>query len=213
MRVASVNVATPQPLAGRRKPTGIFKQAQPGPVPIGPLGLEGDAIMDRKHHGGPDQAVYIYLQADYDWWMEELGNTLEPGTFGENLTIGGLAGETLAVGDRFRIGAVELEVTLHRAPCATLAARMGDPGYVRRFQRARRPGAECSVLRPGEVEAGMPVTYSPFGGPPLRLVELVDADSLREPDPAFMRRALATPIHHKLRADYEARLANPVSPR
>ena len=39
-------------------------------------GVVGDAILDRRHHGGPDQAIYVYLQDDYDLWSSELGETL-----------------------------------------------------------------------------------------------------------------------------------------
>ena len=43
------------------------------PVEIGPLGVIDDAIMDIKNHGGPDQAVYLYGQPDYDFFAEALG--------------------------------------------------------------------------------------------------------------------------------------------
>ncbi len=36
-------------------------------------GLVGDAILNRKHHGGVDQAVYIEGSIDLDWWQTELG--------------------------------------------------------------------------------------------------------------------------------------------
>jgi MOSC domain-containing protein YiiM len=89
MNVTSVNLGDPQivRLAGHSSKTGIYKQPVSGPVRIGALGLEGDFIASKKHHGGPDQAVYIYGAADYDWWSHELGREIGPGTFGENLTI------------------------------------------------------------------------------------------------------------------------------
>ena len=37
--------------------------------------------------------------------------------------------------------------------------------------------------------------------------ELVDIEGKREIDPGFMRRALEAPLHTKMRADFEARLA------
>lgn len=206
-RLVSVNTGKPEKIATRSGLSGIFKRPVDGPVAVGPLGLAGDAILDRKHHGGTEQAVYIYLAADYDWWMEELGRPLEPGTFGENLTIGGLDGAGLAVGDRFTIGEVVLEVTSHREPCATFAARMGDPKWVRRFHRAHRPGAYARVLRSGPVAAGMTVGYAPFSGETVVVAELVDIEGAREIDPEFMRRALKAPLHKKMRADFEARLA------
>jgi MOSC domain-containing protein YiiM len=202
----SVNIGTPQPITGFKAKTGIFKQPVTGPVAITPLDVAGDAVLDRRHHGGRDQAVYLYFVDDYDWWSTQLGRVLAPGTFGENLTIGGVNGQAVAVGDRFTLGDVVLEVTWHRTPCMTLAARMGDRGFVKRFARAGRPGAYCRTITPGHVEAGMAVIHTPFAGERITVTELMALDGVRDLDPAFMRRALLTPIRDKTRVKYEERL-------
>jgi MOSC domain-containing protein YiiM len=204
----SVNIGAPRPIPGHKAPTGIFKQPVIGPVAITPLEVAGDAIVDRRHHGGRDQAVYLYFADDYEWWSGQLGSPITPGTFGENLTIGGVIGQSVAIGDRFTLGTVVLEVTYHRTPCMTLAARMDDTGFVRRFARALRPGAYCRVITPGDVEAGMAVVYTPFPGERITVTELMALDGVRELDPAFMRRALTTPIRDKTRFKYETRLAD-----
>jgi MOSC domain-containing protein YiiM len=206
-QLVSINAGTARPLGPKDKLTGIFKQPLGREVEIGPLGIAGDAIIDRKHHGGPDQALYLYLQSDYDWWAAELGQALAPGTFGENLTISGLESEQLSVGDRLRLGSVLLEITSHREPCNTFAMRMGDAGWVRRFHRARRPGAYCRVLETGFIAPGMAVEHLPYAGETVRLGELVDTDGNRAPDPALLRRAIAAPLHFKLKAKFEALLA------
>lgn len=206
-QLASVNLGTPTVQPGSSAPTGIVKVPRRGPVVIDTMGLLGDAVMDTKHHGGVDQAVYLYLARDYDWWMEELGAPLEFGTFGENLTFAGIDGAGLAVGDRFEIGGVVLELSCHRTPCATFARRMQDPKWVRRFAKALRPGAYARVLTPGVVEAGMPVVYRRFEGERFTLTEYMALDGERTIPEATMRRALATPIHWKTRAEFEAALA------
>lgn len=203
----SINIGAPEIQPGTTFPTGINKVPRSGPVMIDTLGVLGDAVMDRKHHGGVDQAVYLYLQSDYDWWGGELGETPAPGTFGENLTIAGVDGVDLAVGDRFRIEDVLIEVTSHRTPCNTLARRMGSPLWVRRFHRAGRPGAYCRVLSPGIVETGMAVGYAPYSGEKVTVRELMSFDGLREVPVEAMRRVLRTPVHYKMRADFEAALA------
>lgn len=199
----SVNIGTPAILPGSATPTGIVKTPRTGPVAVDSMGLLGDAVLDRKHHGGLDQAVYLYLQSDYDWWATELGKPLNPGTFGENLTISGLAGDRLAIGDRLEIGAVLLEVTYHRTPCATLGRRMGDPRWVKRFARALRPGAYMRVLAPGTLEAGMDIDYIPYAGERVTVAELMATDGLRERPPELMRRVLTTPIRAKTREKYQ----------
>jgi len=197
----SVNVGSPEILPGSATPTGIVKLPRSGPVMIDEMGVLGDAVIDKKHHGGRDQAVYIYLQSDYDWWADSVG-PLPAGTFGENLTIGGLDGENLAIGDRLQIGDVLLEVTYHRTPCATLGRRMGDPRWVRRFAKALRPGAYMRVLSPGTVEAGMAADYLPFAGERVTVSELMATDGMRERPRELMERVLRTPIREKTRLKY-----------
>lgn len=203
----SINRGRPEPIPAKSSLTGIFKRPVAGAVEIDAQGLKDDAVIDRRHHGGVDQAIYVYFADDYDWWAAKLGGTVEPGTFGENLTISGIEGRAVAIGDRFAIGNVLLEVTSHRTPCAVFAARMGDPRWVKRFHRAGRPGAYCRVIAPGAVEAGMSVGHQPYAGERITVSELMALDGTRELDPDFMRRALTAPVHYKMRADYEDRLA------
>lgn len=203
----SINVGKAEKIGVKPFLTGIYKRPAAGPVMVGTEGLEGDAIIDRKHHGGRDQAVYVYFADDYAWWSTQLGQEVLPGTFGENLTIEGVPGQAVAVGDQFAIGPVLLEVTSHRTPCMTFAARMGDPGFVRRFHRAGRSGAYCRVLAPGLVEAGADIDYTPFAGERITTTELMALDGKREIPQAILKRALAAPVHYKMRDDFENRLA------
>lgn len=206
--LASVNLGTPQPIASKSGLTGIFKRPVAEPVAIKTLGLEGDAVIDRRHHGGVDQAVYLYFSDDYDWWSAELGREIGPGTFGDNLTITGVTGREVSVGDRFAIGDCLLEVTAHRTPCATLGARMEDPKFLKRFMRAGRPGAYARVIAEGVVTAGDPVEHRRFAGEPVTVSELLGLDGVREIPPETLRRALKAPVHYKMRHDFEERLAS-----
>ena len=166
-------------------------------------GLVGDAICNRKHHGGVDQAVYLEGSLSLDWWANELGYPVEPGTFGENLVIEGLDNRDVTVGDRFIISELILEVTSCRIPCATFAARMNDPKFVKRYTKASRPGIYCRVISNGIVEAGMQVEYKPFPGAPVTMPEMMETFG-RRLSAADRERYLAAPVHHKLRAELEA---------
>ncbi len=156
MELISVNIGQLRPLQTGKatRQSGIFKLPVTTPVTITTLGIADDAIADSKHHGGPDQALYVYTTPDYAWWSAELGTDLEPGTFGENLTISGLESGRCAIGDRLNVGSVVLEITAPRIPCSTLAARMDDPTFVKRFRAAERPGLYCRVIQTGVVQAG-----------------------------------------------------------
>ncbi len=209
MRLLSVNVGGASPIEGARKSgkTGIYKRPVRGSVEVLSGGLAGDTISDTENHGGPDQAVYVFGSPDYEWWSEVLGLELPPGTFGENLTVAGLESAAVCVGDRLGIGSVVLEVTAPRIPCQTLAVRMGDPAFLKRFRRAERPGVYCRVVREGEVRAGGSVAYTPYAGERVPVLEVFRA--FFEPDPGeeVLRRLLSVPIAVRARSEYEKQLA------
>jgi MOSC domain-containing protein YiiM len=209
MHLLSVNIGHKQPIQNAKKSgeTGIYKLPVPTPVQVTELGLVDDAICDLKNHGGPDQAVYIYTQPDYDWWSQSLGRQLAPGTFGENLTLSDLESAACSVGDRLHIGPVILEVTSPRMPCSTLAARMADPAFIKRYRAAERPGLYCRVIQPGLLQAGDPVTLETCAGPTLTLLEMFRDFYIPDLDEPTIRRHLAAPIAIRARADMENLLA------
>lgn len=196
MRLLSVNVGQEEPIANGKASgkSGIFKRPIDTPVRVTTLGLAGDKISDTENHGGEDQAVYIYTTPDYDWWEKELGRRLKPGTFGENLTVTGLLSADAFVGDRLHAGDVTLEVTAPRIPCATLAARMEDPKFVKRFRRAERPGLYCRVIREGTVRAGDEVSLERYAGETIAAIEMFR--DVFDPDSSEteIRRHLAAPV-------------------
>lgn len=205
MRLEAISLGRGAPIGPRQFLTGIFKEPLAGPVLLAREGLAGDAICDRKHHGGVDQAVYLYFRSDYDYWTEQLQVDLPPGSFGENLTIAGFDATDLCVGDRFAIGDVVIEVTAQRTPCMTFALKMDDPHWVKRFFRAGRPGAYGRVLAPGPVEAGMAVTYQPYRGERIRVATLLALEASKDFDPDLIEKILSTPLSYRMREHYEER--------
>jgi MOSC domain-containing protein YiiM len=156
-RVSSVNVGRPSRLAARHgRPvwSAIGKAPVAGRVRVEGVNLAGDDQADRRVHGGPDKAVYAYAGEDTAWWAEQLGRELGPGAFGENLTTEGVDVTGARIGERWRVASVELEVCQPRLPCAKLGLRFGDPGMVKRFALAERPGAYLRILAEGELGAG-----------------------------------------------------------
>lgn len=197
MKILAVCLGLPEILPGKKYKTGINKLSIQGPVMVDAEGLVGDAILNRKHHGGVDQAVYIEGSIDLDWWQAELGRDLPYGTFGENLVIEGLESAMLAAGDRLAIGEVLLEITSARMPCATFAAKMGDPTIVKRYTRAARPGAYTRVLQGGMVESGQSVEFTPWSGDRVTMREMM-ATFGRKLSDTDRARYLAAPVHYKV---------------
>src|ERR1044072_4834653 len=109
-QVTSVNVGVPRDThwQGRIVRSAIWKAPVDGPVHVAGVNLHGDDQADRRVHGGADKAVYAYAVEDYAWWARTV--EVRPGTFGENLTTEGIDLRACAVGDRWHIGTVELEV-------------------------------------------------------------------------------------------------------
>jgi MOSC domain-containing protein YiiM len=205
MQLISVNIGKEQTLQKVDKviTTGIFKLPASGRVRIGGLGLEGDVIMDKKNHGGPDQAVYVYGEADYDWWRDQLGRDLPPGIFGENLTISELESASFNIGDVLIVGEVKLQVTAPRIPCSDFAARMEDLQWVKKFRAAERPGLYCRVLQEGFVQAGDLVSVEKYAGETLSIVQMYRDYYESKKDEALIRRHLAAPIAVRARRDME----------
>ncbi|GAB4501871.1 MAG: MOSC domain-containing protein [Anaerolineales bacterium] len=207
MQLISVNIgqARPDP-RNPLKTSGIYKEPVSGAVKISPLGLENDVIVAVKHHGGPDQAVYLYTLEDYAWWSGQLGRDLPPGLFGENLTLTGFSSADLIIGDTLTVGTVTLQVSAPRIPCETFAARMGDPAFVKKFRHGERPGAYCRVLAPGSVQAGDPVRLERLPGPAVSLLEIYRDHYEATKDAAALRRILAAPIASRIRQKKEEQL-------
>ena len=209
MQLISVNIGEKRTLQKGQEivTTGIFKLPASGRVRIGELGLEGDVIMDKKNHGGPDQAVYIYGEADYDWWREQLGRDLPPGIFGENLTISELESASFNIGDVLVVGEVKLQVTAPRIPCSDFAARMEDLQWVKKFRAGERPGPYCRVLQEGFVQAGDSVSVEKYAGETLSILQMYRDHYQGEKDEALIQRHLAAPIAVRARRDMEDELA------
>jgi MOSC domain-containing protein YiiM len=156
-RLISVNVGRARQIGvrrGRPQMSAIQKAPVEGPVRVEGEQVEGDEQADRRVHGGPDKAVYAYAAEDTAWWEAELGRPLGPAAFGENLTVSGVDVSGARIGERWRIGTVELEVAQPRLPCFKLGIRFGDPKMLKRFALAGRPGAYLRIVAAGTLEAG-----------------------------------------------------------
>ncbi len=205
MHILSVNIGRErtQPKGDALETTGIYKMPVSGPVQVSRLGLPGDFICDEKNHGGPDQAVYLYGAPDYEWWSWQLGRQLEPGTFGENLTLSDFESARYNIGDRLQVGSVLLEFTAPRIPCSTLARRMRDPSFVKKYRQAERPGMYCRVIQEGTLQAGDEATLIPYSGATVPALDLFREHQSREKHADVLLRILDAPIAIRARLDAE----------
>jgi MOSC domain-containing protein YiiM len=166
-RLISVNVGLPKVVdtGSRQVETAIWKHPVEGRVAVRGVNLEGDRQADLTVHGGPDKAVYAYAIEETRLWEQELGRELGAGAFGENLTTAGVDVSGAVLGERWRIGTTLLEVVQPRLPCFKLGLKMGDPGFLRTFAHASRPGAYLKIIVEGELGAGDPIEVDLAGRP------------------------------------------------
>jgi ferredoxin-NADP reductase/MOSC domain-containing protein YiiM len=156
-RLVSVNVGMPKNVQWRDKTvyTGIWKTPVEGPVMVRRLNIDGDGQGDLAGHGGEQRAVMVYQTESYDFWNTYLDrDDLEPGHFGENFTVTGLADDEVCIGDRYRIGDAEFEVTQPRVTCFRVGLRLNEPEMPNLLVAQHRPGFYLRVITEGHVRAG-----------------------------------------------------------
>ncbi len=205
MKLLAICIGQAERLPGKSYKTGIYKTAVNGPVLIDQLGLVGDAVCNKKHHGGPDQAILLEGSLTLAWWAAELGRDLLPGTFGENLVIEGLDNRDVAVGDRFHLGEIVVEATSPRSPCNTLAARMEDPKFSKTFLKAGRPGIYCRVITSGSLQIGDMVRHEFYADERVPVSELLNSAGRKVSD-AERKRFLSVPIGIRWRERFQVAL-------
>jgi MOSC domain-containing protein YiiM len=194
MRILSVNVSPVREVTKGQKTlrTAHFKEPVEGPVHAGPLGLEGDQQADKRHHGGPHQAVYAYSFENHLHWRRELKRPeLRAGSFAENLTVEGMPDTDVHIGDVFRIGSAVMQVTLPRGPCSTLAFAMGDTSFPKAMLAALRLGFYLRVLEEGVVKAGDEITLVSADPAGLSIAEVARLRYFDSDNTEAVRRAAA----------------------
>ncbi|WP_326954460.1 MOSC and FAD-binding oxidoreductase domain-containing protein [Amycolatopsis sp. NBC_01286] len=195
-RLLSLNVGKPKdvPWQGRTVHTGIFKYPVDGPAMVRRLNIDGDGQGDLGGHGGENRAVLVYQRQSYDFWRDELGrDDLEYGQFGENFTVDGLPDDEVHIGDRYRIGEAELEVTQPRVTCFRVGMRLGEPRIPALLVAHHRPGFYLRVIREGRVRAGDEIVRTRTGRHEMSVADIDALLYLPGRDTADLRKAVDIP--------------------
>lgn len=80
-------------------------------TPVAKAEIDERGVVGDAHAGPWHRQVSLLAQESIDRFGQAAGRAFQPGEFAENLTVRGLDFGDVALLDRFRIGAVELEVT------------------------------------------------------------------------------------------------------
>jgi len=176
-RLLSVNVGLPRDVTwnGKTVRTSVWKSPVDGRRMVRKLDIDGDAQADLTGHGGEHRAVFVYQMDSYHYWERFLGrNDFTLGQFGENFTVEGLPDNEVCIGDRYRIGGAEFEVTQPRVTCYRVGIRMNEPRMAALLLEHHRPGFYFRVLQEGEVGAGDDIAKTTDGPERISVAE-VDA--------------------------------------
>lgn len=133
---------------------GVPKLPMDGPVTVGVRGVEGDSQKARVHHGRPWQALCLW-SSDVIGALVAEGHPIQPGSAGENITIGGLDWSLLRAGAVIELGDVRCRLTADALPCSknnqwfstndsTRIHHATHPGWSRWYAEVLTPGTITS---------------------------------------------------------------------
>ncbi|QUL38441.1 MOSC domain-containing protein [Erythrobacter sp. JK5] len=156
LTVEAICTGTARPFNGAET-SAIAKRPREGIVQLLEDGFAPDEQADRRVHGGPEMAVHLYPLDHHAFWRGLLDDPRlldEPGAFGSNLAVSGIAESAVHIGDRFRLGSALIEISQPRQPCWKIEHRFGTKGMVAEIVRSGRCGWYFRVLESGDCQAG-----------------------------------------------------------
>ena len=194
--LVSVNVGLPKdvPWQGNTVHTGVWKYPVAGPQMVRRLNIDGDGQGDLAGHGGEQRAVLVYQLASYRHWQQHFGwDDVSYGQFGENLTVDGMADDDVCIGDRYRIGGAEFEVTQPRVTCYRVGLRLGQPQMAALLVSHHRPGFYMRVITEGHIQPGDQIIKTQAGPHELSVADTDALLYLPGRDPAKLQLAQQIP--------------------
>lgn len=197
MKIVSTNIAQPTTIEwrGQEVQTGIYKYPVEAPIFLGAEDVGNDHVLDRRYHGGVDKACYLYSADHYSFWKNKYPTQQwQWGMFGENLTVAGLNESEIRIGDRFKIGDAEVQVSQPRQPCFKLGVRFGDQKVVDDFWLLPYPGIYVRILLSGNVKVGDELVLVDRNTDSLVVSEVFSIFRLQRDNADLMRKAINDPF-------------------
>lgn len=145
-------------LTGRARQLSVVVDGVRVPV-TAPRPLSAAGFTDDATSGSTDRAVTVHPWEHYAAWVDAGLPAVEEPAFGEQLTSVGLSEHEVFVGDTFRWGTAEVQVSAPAMPDPAMAG----PDVADRLRRSGRTGFHLRVVRSGTVG-------------PADLLELIDVD-------------------------------------
>lgn len=133
--------------------SAIYKYPVTDRLYLSKTGFTGDEQADLVHHGGVDKAVCVFDYLAYPEYELFIGQPLQPGAFGENVTVSGCSEQDIHIGDILKLGEATVQVSQPREPCYKLGVKYNCKELPLRFQDTGVTGYYFRVLEEGFVSA------------------------------------------------------------
>lgn len=207
--LVGIYVGRPKKLADGRR-SAMNKSAVAGAVRLSETGLEGDKVADGRFHGGIEQALHHYPAERYAVWaamFPTIADALVPGSIGENISTVGLTEENVHIGDVYRWGEAEIEVSQPRMPCIKINSRYGISGLTEAVMATGHCGWYYRVRHTGMVTSSEPLQHLHRPGNSVSLATFWAVQNAHRPDLAALTRIAQAPgLADAWRRKFEARI-------
>ena len=144
----------PQPLGPRGAPSSIVKS------PIDKLTVhmdrtDEDEQANKRLHGGPEKVLHQFNPTNYLTLRKHFPEgEFSLGSIGENISVEGMDDATVYIGDIWKFGDVELQVSAPRAPCSKISQRFNIPNLDRFVGERGITGWYYRVIKTGVINVG-----------------------------------------------------------
>ena len=149
----SVNVGMPKDVSWQRQDRLHGRVEAPGGRPADGAPAQHRRRRPGRHERSRRRAAGRARLPDRSptgYWQRHFGrDDFSYGQFGENLTVDGLPDDEVCIGDRYRIGEAEFEVTQPRVTCYRVGLRIGEPELPALLVGHHRPGFYMRVVTRG----------------------------------------------------------------
>ncbi len=157
IRIQSINLkAQPELLVAKHQAALTAYKKEPTQnklIYLTDTGFIGDIVVNTKYHGGNDKAICCYNADRFAYWKNTLGFNMQPGAFGENLTLIGNTAleENVCIGDRYKLGESIVEVSEPRGPCYMIGIRFNYKKFPQLCQQTGYTGFYLRTIKEGNV--------------------------------------------------------------
>jgi len=114
-------------------------------IEVSSLGLLGDTQVDKRFHGGVDKAIHFGCTTHLD-----KNPDFDKLFIGCNILVDNCTEEDIFIGDVYKIGDIEIEVSQPRQPCWKIGALFGKE-MSRYISRNHATGWYVRVLKEGKI--------------------------------------------------------------